>query len=291
MNRKTRNLTLALAAAAVFLAACADKAPEPAGLKTMSVNIRYDNPDDGPDAWPHRRAWLAQTINSQAPDVLGMQEVLLHQAEFLSAALPEHDWYGVGRDDGAQAGEFTPIFFRKDRFAEIDHGTFWLSDTPEKAGSLGWDAGLPRICSWVGLREIETGKEIYVFTTHLDYYGEQSRLESATLIRRRIAKIAGEEPWILLGDFNAPPGSDTWHKITDPGDGLARAIDSYTVSATAPKGPESTWNGFDAIEPGRRIDYVFTSENVKTLEFEILIDERGGRFSSDHLPVIATLEW
>jgi len=291
MIRKTQHLVLVFLSAAVLVAACADEAPKSPQLVTMSVNIRYDNPEDGPDAWPNRRAWLAETINAQAPDILGMQEVLLHQAEFLSAALPEHDWYGVGRDDGEQAGEFTPIFFRKDRFTELDHGTFWLSDTPEKAGSLGWDAGLPRICSWVGLREITTGKELFVFTTHLDYYGKQSRLEGAALIRRRIAEIAAQRSWILLGDFNAPPESDTWHKMTDPIDGLATAADAYTVSVTAPTGPQSTWNGFEAIEPGRRIDYVFTSTDMKTLNFEILVDERDGHFSSDHQPVIAMLEW
>jgi len=290
-NRQSPRLAAALIATAVLLAACAAGAPERARLTAMSVNIRYDNPEDGADAWPHRRARLADTINARAPDVLGMQEVMHHQRQFLSAALTGYDWYSAGRNDGKLDGEATPVFYRKDRFAQLDHGTFWLSATPGKPGSIGWDAGLPRICSWVRLRESATGKEIFVFVTHLDNSGKQSRLESAALIRRRIAAIAGTHSWILLGDFNSPPGSDTWHRMTDPADGLPTAFDAYTASATPPAGPDSTWNGFDAIEPGRRIDYVFTSTDVRTLDFEILVDERDGHYSSDHLPVIATLEW
>ena len=290
MSRQTHRVVVALAAAAALMAACGRVADDPGRLSAMTFNIRFDNPDDGTDAWPHRRARVAGTIAAQAPDVLGLQEALLHQAEFLAGALPDYDWYGVGRDDGKLEGEFDPVFFRKDRFERLDAGTFWLSETPDTAGSVGWDAALTRACSWVSLRDLDNGTQLYVFNTHFDHMGERARIESAALIRHKIAAIAGGRHWVLLGDFNSAPGSAPYRGLTEPFDDMVTMIDTY-AAATTTTGPDSTWNGFSAIEPGRRIDYVFADQRMQALALDILVDERDGRFSSDHQPVIATLGW
>ena len=284
-------MNVALIAAAALLAACWQADPEPARLVAMSFNIRLDNPADGPDRWANRRERVAATIAVQAPDVVGLQEVLLHQQAFLSESLPDYGHYGAGRDDGQQKGESTPVFFRKDRFAMLDQGTFWLSETPGTPGSVGWDAAITRICSWVLLQEFGTDKRLYVFNTHFDHIGEQARVESAALIRRKIAEIAGTQPWVLLGDFNSAPGSAAYRRLTDATGDMAVLIDTYTHAEQAPAGPDSTWNGFSEIEPGRRIDYVFTGKRIRPLSLDILVDQRDGRFSSDHLPIVATLEW
>jgi len=291
LSMKPHRLSVALIAAAALLAACWQAEPEPARLVAMSFNIRLDNPADGPDRWANRRERVAATIAARTPDVVGLQEVLLHQQAFLSESLPDYGHYGVGRDDGQKKGEATPVFFRKDRFAMLDQGTFWLSGSPDRPGSVGWDAAITRICSWVLLQEFGSDKRLYVFNTHFDHIGEQARVESATLIRRKIAEIAGTQPWVLLGDFNSAPDSAAYRRLTDATGDMAVLIDTYMQAEEPPVGPDSTWNGFSEIEPGRRIDHVFAGKQLRPLSLEIMVDQRDGRFSSDHLPVVATLEW
>ncbi len=126
-------------------------------LNVMTWNIRLNTPSDGINAWPNRKDWVAEIIVKNKVDIAGFQEVLVEQLEDLKARLPEMDVYGVGRNDGKNAGEFTPIFFRKDRFELLDQSTFWLSMTPDKTASKGWDAALPRIASWVKLKDRQTG--------------------------------------------------------------------------------------------------------------------------------------
>src|SRR4030066_974576 len=113
-------------------------------LKVMTFNIRYDNPRDSINAWPNRASFLCRFLNDEEPDLIGMQEVLNHQYEYIDSVLTGYSSVGVGRSDGAKQGEMNPVFFRKDRFDMIRTKTFWLSVTPEIAGSMAWGAGLPR---------------------------------------------------------------------------------------------------------------------------------------------------
>src|SRR3712207_7586469 len=53
----------------------------------------------------------------------------------LEERLPGYRWIGVGRMDGKDGGEFSPILYRSTCLEPIDHGTFWLSETPEEPGS------------------------------------------------------------------------------------------------------------------------------------------------------------
>ena len=104
-------------------------------LTVMSFNIRYDNPADGPDAWPLRKDWVAEIVREHA-DVAGLQEVRKGQLDDLKERLPGFEFYGVGRDDGKEAGEFVPVGWRKDRFTATDKGVFWLSETPDEVGRV-----------------------------------------------------------------------------------------------------------------------------------------------------------
>ncbi|MEC7446699.1 MAG: endonuclease/exonuclease/phosphatase family protein, partial [Planctomycetota bacterium] len=173
--------------------------PESLEVKAMTFNIRNANPGDGPNYWGKRREWVAEFIGEQSPDVLGMQEVLKKQLDFLERRLPDYECYGVGRDDGKMAGEYSPIFYKKARFTRLDQGTFWLSTEPDKIGSRSWDAAITRICTWVQLQDRETERQIFVFNTHFDHRGEVARQESALLIRKRISESAKQLPWVLLG--------------------------------------------------------------------------------------------
>lgn len=256
-------------------------------IRVMTYNIRYDNPDDGVNQWSNRKERVANLIQFNKADVFGLQEALHHQLTWLDEHLPEYDWVGVGRTDGKLEGEFSPIFYNTQHMEKLESDTFWLSPTPDKP-SKGWDAALPRICTWVRLRDRNTGKEFIVFNTHFDHRGEQARQESAKVILQKISEIAGEDtPVILTGDFNTQPGTKPYNIITQ------QLNDAFQSSNTPHYGPKATYldegGGFSVSsgEGGRRIDYIFTNQSVKVLRHGIISSFRDGRFPSDHLPVAA----
>ena len=187
----------------------------------MTYNIRFDNPDDGDNRWDKRKEFLADQIRSQEPDVLGIQEGLLHQVAFLAESLPDYEYVGVGRDDGKKKGEF----YNSRKLRLTDSGTFWLSETPSKV-SVGWDAALPRICTWARFLPAAGGKSLVVFNTHFDHKGAKARYESARLILRKIAEITGgDEPFV----FDAPDRHLE-------GDGFVSDPDFRDVRATGVRG-------------------------------------------------------
>ena len=209
----------------------------------------------------------------------------------MQKSLPAYAVYGVGRDDGKQRGEFAPIFYRKDRLELLDSDTFWLSPTPDKVGSRGWDAAITRIASWVKLKDKRTGEAFYVVNTHFDHRGASARHESAKLLVKQLREKFADHPVILTGDFNTLPGSAPYRALTISGenDDPSAFEDTFGVSAAKPIGPDSTWNGFRAIVPKRRIDFIFVTPAIGVLSHRTLDDQRDGRFPSDHLPVVATL--
>ncbi len=263
----------------------------PAPLRVMSFNIRYDNPSDSVNAWPNRKDWVASLIRFHGADVVGVQEALQRQLVDLDTRLPGWSRVGVGRADGREAGEFAPILYRTERLDLIESGTFWLSPTPDVAGSKGWDAAIERIATWARFRDRSTGCRVLLLNTHFDHIGETARQESARLIRQRLATLANGLPVILAGDLNTTPSSAAYRIFTR--DTIAGALvplaDAYSASRTPHYGPTSSWTEFKAIEPGRRIDYVMVSPGVDVLSHGILPDSWDGRFPSDHLPVLAAL--
>jgi endonuclease/exonuclease/phosphatase family metal-dependent hydrolase len=298
-RRVARHALLVLVAAAGCVAAGrssdADR-PAPgraaaAPLRVMTFNLRYDNPNDGPNAWPHRRDWVAGLLRFHEPDAIGVQEAQAHMLAELDARLPGFARIGVGRADGRAGGEFSAILYRTDRLELLEGGTFWLSPSPETPGSKGWDAAIERIATWARFRDRRTGCRFVHLNTHFDHVGEQARQESARLIRRRLAALAGDLPVVVTGDLNADPASAPYRVLTR--DTIAGAFpalaDAFHVSRAGHYGPTSTWTEFRAIEPGRRIDYVLVSPTVAVQTHGILPDSWDGRFPSDHLPVLASL--
>jgi endonuclease/exonuclease/phosphatase family metal-dependent hydrolase len=260
-------------------------------LNVMSWNIRYNNSADGVNAWPNRKDWVAEIIVRSKADIAGFQEVLVGQFEDLKARLPEMDAYGVGRDDGKQGGEFSPIFYRKGRLEVIEKATFWLSPTPDQPASKSWDAALPRIASWIKFKDRKTGIDFYVINTHFDHRGTQARTESAALLVKRLRDQFSDLPVILVGDLNTTPHSAPYNILIGKGTQDQRSFfDAYEHSDQKPEGPNSTWNGFQAIVPNQRIDFVFTTKSMKVMRLQILDDQREGRFPSDHLPVVTQLK-
>ena len=256
-------------------------------LRFMSFNIRYNNPGDGENAWPNRKDFAASMIRFHRADFAGLQEALKGQIDDLAERLPEYGWFGVGRDDGKEGGEFTPIFYRKDRFEFLEKSTFWLSEEPEVPGSRGWDTAITRIVTWGRFRDKTTGKVFFHFNTHFDHRGLQAREESARLLLIKIEKIAETAPIIVTGDFNCMESSIPYQILTK-GDGSEALKDARYISVHGHHGPTGTSSGFKvAGTPGRKIDYIFIKNGVQVLQHGVLSDTWDGRFPSDHLPVLA----
>jgi endonuclease/exonuclease/phosphatase family metal-dependent hydrolase len=256
-------------------------------VNVLSFNIRYNNPDDGEHAWPNRKGMVASVVRFHAADLIGMQEVLRSQIDDLTVLLPNYSWYGVGRNDGKNSGEFSPIFYRRDRFQLLDSGEFWLSKNPDQIGSKSWDAALPRIATWVKFRDRESKQEFIHLNTHFDHRGEVARARSAALILDRLKTLSGNMPVVVTGDFNVPPESEAYATMT------SMLVDSKLESVSEPHGPEGTFGGFTVKvgDTGDRIDYVFVAEGTKVLRYAALSDQWDGRYPSDHLPVLAEIIW
>jgi endonuclease/exonuclease/phosphatase family metal-dependent hydrolase len=262
---------------------------EPTDLRVMSFNIRYGTADDGADHWEKRRELLFATVEAFKPDLLGTQEVLAFQADELKKRLSGHGFVGAGRDDGKDKGEMTPIYFRTDRFEKLDEGHFWLSETPDKPGSKGWDTSLPRVASWVKLRDKATKREFYFLNTHFDHRGQKARLESAKLIRKRLGALPGNPPVVVTGDFNTGEGSEPYQALVG-GEGV-KLIDSYRAIHPERAKDEGTFNGFQGTRTGPRIDWVLHTDHFAATAAAIDHTSKGGRYPSDHFPVTAVLRW
>lgn len=251
-------------------------------LKTISFNIRYANTADGNNQWDLRKAAVNDFVAYEQPDFMGLQEALLSQIEDVLSSSVDYGWIGVGRDDGKQQGEYSPLFYNKKKWKLIESNTFWLSQTPEMP-SKDWDAALPRICTWGKFESMESAGIIYVFNTHYDHIGEEARQQSSELILRKIKEISDFRFTILMGDFNAELNTTTIQSIVQSP--LSDAFESAKVKF----GQQGTFNGFNSQEiPAKRIDYVFHSSDLVPIKYTVdsrLID---GRFLSDHFPVIVS---
>jgi endonuclease/exonuclease/phosphatase family metal-dependent hydrolase len=255
-------------------------------LSVATYNLRYDNPGDGINAWPHRVNQVKGLIRFHDWDIFGTQEVLYNQIQDLET-LSEFGWIGVGRDDGKKAGEFAALFYRKQRIEVIRSGTFWLSITPEMP-SMGWDAKCcKRICTWAKCKDKQNGKFFYVFNAHFDHEGVIARWESAKLLHQKAAEISRGLPVILMGDFNSLPESDAIKLLNDAG-----YKDAFSHANQAPYGPIGTFNGFQwNATMDRRIDYIFLGGKWSIEKYGVLTDSFEKRYPSDHLPVQVVLSW
>lgn len=252
-------------------------------INVISYNIRMNTASDGENAWPNRKENVAALVQFYDADLLGVQEALPEQFDYLKANLKDFEAFGVGREDGDRKGEFSAIYFNKKRFVKKDGGTFWLSATPEKV-SKGWDAALPRICTWVKLYDKNTKKEFMFFNTHYDHVGVQARIESAKLIKQKIQEIAPKLPVVFTGDLNVTPETEAIETIK------SFLSDAKEVSIETPYGPIGTFNGFKWGAPLKnKIDYIFVNKGFKVQKFGVLSDSKDQKYYSDHLPVFAKL--
>jgi len=265
------------------------EAPVKEKIRVMSYNIKFDDKNDKVNGWGQRKERVLNLLTFYEPDFVGTQEGLLHQLEYLASGLPSMAWIGVGRTDGRSEGEFSAILYNTEDYELVadSDSTIWLSETPSTP-SKSWDAALPRILTWGKFRSKNDGKEFFVFNTHFDHIGDTARAESANLIIETINNVAGEEPVILTGDFNAVEESLPYRNLTGSSSGLS---DAFYKTKTPHFGPLFTFEGFEVLgsEQKRRIDYIFVNDRVEVEKHAFISDFREGRYPSDHLPVIADI--
>lgn len=271
-------------------------------LSVGQYNIRYDNSGDKDkgNGWDVRLPRIASLIHYEGWDVIGIQEALHHQYKDLQRELNDYACVGVGRNDGKKKGEYSPIFYKKSRFICHKQGTFWLSQTPDVVGSKGWDAALPRICTWALLEDKVSNARIWVFNLHMDHIGKEARTESARLVLRKIEEFCGNDPYVLTGDFNVNQHSAEYAELVRSG----KLRDAYEV-AKYRMAENGTYNSFTSRKfTQNRIDHVFVSPHFGVHAYGILIygywvsDTEGKhedtstemRLFSDHYPVSVKME-
>ena len=257
-------------------------------LNVMTFNIRFNNPGDSLNAWPHRKDKVASQILFHQAHIIGVQEALHGQMTELQQSLPNYKSVGVGRD-GNTKGEYSAIFYDTTRLQVLETQTFWLSLTPEVPASKSWDAALTRIVTWIKCRDRKTKKLFFVFNTHFDHRGEEARRQSAQLLKQKVNAIAGKTPVIITGDFNAKP-QDEPIKVLLQADDPLRFTDTKELSVTPHYGPTGTFNGFRSKEiHDEPIDYIFVKGKWKVLAHATISQTWGGLFASDHFAVLAVL--
>ena len=264
-------------------------AAEALNVKAMTFNIRYNNKNDGPNCWSERREMAADVIRRFDGDFVNLQEALPDQIADLLKMLPDYQMLGRSREADPSRGEAGPIFYRHKRW-QLDkeqQGTFWLSDTPQKPGSITWGNACTRIVTWGRFIDAETKRGIYVYNTHFDHISNPARQKSAVLLAQRIAERTKPEPVIVTGDFNAGESSKAVTFLTDKTSiAPIQLIDTFRV--LHPEAKEvGTFHNFCGGTEGQKIDYIFVLPDTKILSAAILHDHCDNRYPSDHFPVTA----
>lgn len=256
-------------------------------INVASFNIRLKTDGDVGNLWQDRKEAVCNLISYHEFDIFGIQEGFSDQVKDMQQLLPDFDYVGVGRDDGAEKGEHSAIFYNKTRFDVIKSGTFWLSATDTEKPNKGWDAALPRICTWGIFKDKESNKSFILMNTHFDHVGVQARKESAKLILSKATEFATELPLILTGDFNVDETNEAYFTLANSGvveDALTKSKIVYT--------PNSTFNNWGkSIKPSGRIDHIFITPHFNVEKYGILTDTYIGKYPSDHFPVAARLMW
>lgn len=256
-------------------------------LNVASYNVRTHTPKDYEhgDGWTQRVDYLCDVIRFSDFDIFGAQEVRYEQLTDMLARLDGYAYIGAGRDDGKRKGEFSPIFYKKERFKLLDSGTFWLSETPDRP-SKGWDAKYPRICSWGVFKDKVLHRKFWFFNLHMDHKGIEARRESARLIVNHIKECCGKDANVILtGDFNVAQDNEIFRIFADCG----FLKDSYEV-AEFRFAPTGTFNSFKPTNyTTRRIDHIWVSNNIDVARYGILTyhywsDESGAAATNTDAP-------
>lgn len=255
-------------------------------LKVMSYNIRCGlcEAEGTPQYWPERKFLLAHLIQTQQPDLIGLQEAELFQVADLVAMLPQYQWFGEGRDDGKTKGESTAVLYRKDKLQLLSAKTLWLSETPLQV-SRGWDAQLNRTFTKTQFKDMKSGHSFYFFNTHFDHQGQQAQLQSALLLKTDVEQLPANSKVVLTGDFNVKPDSAPYQVLSQT------LRDSALVAKEQLSKDIGTFNGFgrDPASSSQTIDFILVSKNLQVQSYHVDNRRYNGLYPSDHEAVVVEI--
>lgn len=253
-------------------------------LKVMTFNIWYDNPEIPNNVWAQRKSMICELLKEKQPDLIGMQEVLLHQLNDLAGCLTDYEYIGRGREDGGSAGEFVPVFYRRDLFRKKKESHFWLSENPDIPGSKSWDACCTRMVSCIKLIRKSDGREFMFCNTHFDQRSELARDKSAAMLMDGLRNMT--LPVVLSGDFNFRKNDRAYQIIAENSFSEAGQIPQFSR-----REPSYTFVGCDFQgKEGDIIDFVFVNEQFEFLDYQIIEKKWEGLYPSDHLPVMVEIK-
>jgi endonuclease/exonuclease/phosphatase family metal-dependent hydrolase len=281
LPRLTVLACIAIAAASSLFASNAARAATP--LRVMSFNVRTPA-DTGPGRrWEDRRDAMVALLKQQRPDVVGTQELVKAQADYLVAHLDGYRWFGQGRR-GGDGDEHMGVFYDSRVLTVVESGDFWLSDTPEVPGSISWGHPYPRMVTWALFERRDDHRRFYLLDTHLPYQtqDEPARVRGALTILSSLRTLPADIPVVLTGDFNTEPGGKTWQTLT-------RELTDTRAAAAAPTGPVKTFHDFTGVAT-LQLDWILV-RGLQVQRFATLDDRPGGILPSDHFPVLAELGW
>ncbi len=260
----------------------------PASAETLRVatfNVRFPSPRDRENSWESRRDLLVETVREMHADIIGTQDLDKTQGDYIVGKLPEYTWFGIGSNGGSDQ-EHCGIFYLKDKYRVLESGNFWLSETPDRAGSRSWDITIPRVVTWARFEDTATASTFSVYNVELPQRNQNdlARLNCVRMLRARLAELPATLPVVLTGDFNTRAGGMAY--------GILSPLLKDAWSAAAKKaGPEGTFHSFQGLESQARIDWILYRGFRRVIRAETVTRNEDGKYPSDHYPVFAELEF
>jgi endonuclease/exonuclease/phosphatase family metal-dependent hydrolase len=262
-------------------------------LHVMTYNIRRRvarNRPGSPDRWTTRKKLVGRLLATEQPTLLGVQEALADQVEFLSDSLgTRYRCIGLGRDPSGR-GERCPIYYDSERLELRDWKQLALSATPDVHGSRSWGNLTRRVLVTAEFTDTATGARLVAFNTHLDHISWRSRLHSARLIvgLASAASDRADGAVVVMGDFNADERSAVYRALTAGG----TLHDTWEVAGEQLTPQWGTFSNYRRRRPGgKRIDLILVGKGVDVTRTGINAARFEGRAASDHEPVQAVLRW
>lgn len=228
--------------------------------------------------WRRRQPLIVEVLERVAPDIIALQEVWGDEQTNQAADIAKrfgfsHVYAPASHVDGIGFGNAL-----LSRWPITDSLQLDLPSMPSSDGS--------RNCNAVHARIAGPRGDINVCSTHLSYKPEESGIRQhqvAALCRFARGLPQGPIPPIICGDFNAIPMSEEIRMLTGktrpPVEGLV-FYDAWEVAGGGD--PGFTWdnrnpNAVPALEPDRRLDYVFVGKPAASGAGHIVAADLDGR--------------
>ncbi|MEN6440434.1 MAG: endonuclease/exonuclease/phosphatase family protein [Syntrophobacter sp.] len=255
-------------------------------LTFMTLNLRFDNDQDGDNAWHFRKEIVLDLVRNHSPTILGTQEGTTGQLSYLADSLEDYELLAPGRFWEKDC-QYCSLYFRRDEVRPVSGGEFWLSLTPHVHRSGGWDSAYPRMISYGVFQELKNDRIFLAGVTHLDHMGSEARIRQAEIIREFV--IRQGSPVVLMGDFNDRPGSAAHKVLTSPDSGM---LDTWEALRKPENESSMTYHRFTGTPQVFRMDWILASPHFKVFDARVIHDHApGARYPSDHFPYLTRLDW